>query len=281
MSNLTSILRAIEFIEDHLQSELCIADVAEAVSYSVFHFCRMFNVMAHHSPYDYLIRRRLSEAGRALVETDQKIIDIALDFQFNNPETFSRAFRRMFGMQPRQWRTEGRLDRRMLLPRLTPEHLAYRNGPDFAMPTLEGRESVQVAGVMAQVDDDLGAIPTLWETLRSELECLGGDGAVDAYYGIICYPKRRSAGNVFYMASASVDSLLHCDSVLVTKTLPAGRYACMPHAGGPDTLSLALDYVHHTWLPRKGLSPSSSFAIERRGAPMRPGGQRTILIPVE
>ena len=281
MSSLTPILRAIEFIEDHLRDELRVADVAEAALYSVFHFCRMFNVITHHSPYDYLMRRRLSEAGRALIETDQKVIDIALDFQFNSPETFSRAFRRMFDMQPRQWRMERRLDRRMMLPPLTAEHLAYRNQPEFVRPTLEEREQVQVAGLMTQIGNDFVAVPPLWETLQGELAGRAGDStATDGYYGVICYPESWSIGHLFYMASVATDAPRHAHSALVSKTLPAGRYARMTHAGGHETLHLALDYVYHTWLANKGLHPSSPFVIESYGTHVDLADQRTILIPV-
>jgi AraC family transcriptional regulator len=100
---ITSIFNAIEFVETNLTEEMTIADMADAVFYSLYHFCRMFNGIVHHTPYDYLMRRRLSKSARELIETDKKIIEIAFDYQFNSPETYARAFKRMFDMQPSQW----------------------------------------------------------------------------------------------------------------------------------------------------------------------------------
>jgi AraC family transcriptional regulator len=278
MFSLTPILRAIDFIEYHLREDVRIADVAEAALYSVFHFCRMFNATAHHSPYDYLMRRRLSEAGRELVETDQKIIDVALNFHFNSPKTFSRAFRRMFDRSPRQWRVEGRLDRRQLMSRLTADHLAHRNAPEFVRPGVEEQEQLQVAGLMTQVDDEFAAVPPLWETLRGEIgEAVGAA----SYFGIICYPEGAMTLNLFYMAAVEVDTPHDLGSALAVKTIPTGRYARMSHAGGFDDLHLALDYVYNTWLPRIGMQSSFPLAVECYGSDIRHDGQRTLLVPIK
>ena len=65
------IFQAIEFIESHLQEDITVAQIADAAGYSLFHFMRKFNQMVHHTPYDYLIRRRLTEAAKALIHSDQ------------------------------------------------------------------------------------------------------------------------------------------------------------------------------------------------------------------
>jgi AraC family transcriptional regulator len=130
MSNIPAMIQAVEFIEDNLTEDIAVADVADAVSYSLYHFCRMFNSVIHHTPYDYLMRRRLSESARELVETNKKIIEIAFDYQFNSPETYSRAFKRMFSVQPYQWRKRESIDRRSLMSRLTAEHIQHMNKGD-------------------------------------------------------------------------------------------------------------------------------------------------------
>ena len=90
MPDLAVICRALEFVEENLKDEISVGDMASAVGYSLYHFCRTFNEATHQTPYSYLMRRRLTEAARVLLSTDDKIIDVALDYQFGNPETFSR-----------------------------------------------------------------------------------------------------------------------------------------------------------------------------------------------
>jgi AraC family transcriptional regulator len=59
-----TMIEALDDIEQHLTAEIQVADIAAAVSYSLYHFCRIFGQVVHHNPYDYLMRRRLSEAAR-------------------------------------------------------------------------------------------------------------------------------------------------------------------------------------------------------------------------
>ena len=77
MADAAVIARAIDYIEAHLQEDISVADMAASVSYSLFHFCRMFNEATHQTPYDYMIRRRLTEAARALLERSGSYRDTA------------------------------------------------------------------------------------------------------------------------------------------------------------------------------------------------------------
>ncbi len=106
-SGLENIAASLGHIEKNLTSHCSVADMAEAANYSLFHFSRLFNKYVQLSPYDYLIRRRLSRAAEMLINSTVNIIDIALEFQFNTPEGFSRAFRRMFGINPSRYRSHG------------------------------------------------------------------------------------------------------------------------------------------------------------------------------
>ena len=145
--NLEPIIKAIDFIEAHLKAPLMVADIAEAVGYSVYHFCRTFNLAVHHTPYDYLMRRRLSESARELVGSDRKIIDVAYEYRFNNHETYSRAFRRMFDTQPSQVKKAGRIEPRVLMPRLTIAHIHHIHQGEYLKPLWEHWEHTQVTGI--------------------------------------------------------------------------------------------------------------------------------------
>ncbi len=169
--NLLSIANAIEFIEAHLQEETSVAEMADAVCYSLFHFCRMFNAITQHTPYDYLMRRRLSNAAQVLLATDRKIIEIGFDYQFNSPETFARAFKRMFGMNPNEWRKRGAIPPRTLMPRLTLAHLRQRTHPAFALPGVEEWPMRYFAGLMTWVSaNDATAFARLQGCLRDKFK---------------------------------------------------------------------------------------------------------------
>jgi len=136
-ARMRSVHAALTFIEDHLHEDITVGDIASAAGYSLYHFIRTFNQVVQHSPYDFLMRRRLSEAAQELIDTDRRILDIAVDYSFGSHETFSRAFKRMFDLSPSQWRDGFPDHAHVLLPRLTEEYLAHINHTDFVRPVLK------------------------------------------------------------------------------------------------------------------------------------------------
>jgi AraC family transcriptional regulator len=276
--------KAVDFIEANLKADIAVADIADAVSYSLYHFCRMFNGITHHTPYDYLMRRRLSESARELAETDKKIVDVAFDYRFNSPETFSRAFKRVFNVQPYLWRKQGSLDRRVLMSRLTAAHIQHINKGDYLNPALEERGAFQVAGVMALVKDNPEVIPQLWDMLAQEVAEIREIGTRGRWYGIAWYPRGWQERGYLYLAAVEVEPQAVVGSALVVKRMPPYKYARFIHKGPYRDLGLTLDYVYQTWLPKSGKRLAGSFEIEDYGHELgNPGGEASetgIYIPI-
>jgi AraC family transcriptional regulator len=271
MSNITSIFEAVESVEKNLKEEITIADIADAVYYSLYHFCRTFNAVIHHTPYDYLMRRRLSESARELVETNKKIIDIAMDYRFNSPETYSRAFKRMLGMQPNQWRKQGKLDKRLLMSRLTLDHIKHRNKGDFLKPVSIKKDAFQVAGIMTLANNDPTVISHLWELLGQVLaESKNTTKAKPGnYYGISWYPKDWQQHGFLYLAANEMQSQEAVNPALVVKTIPSLTYARFIHKGPGKDIKLTLDYIYQTWLPKSGKNLCYPLEIEHYGGNLR------------
>ena len=140
---LGAIHSALDFIETNLREEISVGEIAESAGYSLYHFIRTFNQVVGHSPYDFLIRRRLTEASHELLTSERRILDIALDYCFNSHETFSRAFKRMFDTQPSQWSIKYPEHKGVLLPVLSKEYLAHINHQDFLRPKMISGESAR------------------------------------------------------------------------------------------------------------------------------------------
>ena len=285
MPNITLVSKAVDYIEDNLREAITVADMADAVSYSLYHFCRTFNQATHHTPYDYLMRRRLSEAARELVRTDRKIIEIALDYQFNSPETFSRAFKRVFEMQPSQLRKQGGIDGRRLMPRLTFAHIRHISKGAYLKPVLEEKDAFRVTGVMTLVKHDQTVIRELWDLLARELESSENVVEPGSYYGIACYPRDWENHGFLYMVAIEIPALDIVSAVLVVKTIPALKYARFVHKGPTRDLPLTLDYVYHTWLPKSGQSLSYPLVVEHYGRDFwncdSDDSEREILVPID
>ncbi|MBN1876689.1 MAG: AraC family transcriptional regulator [Anaerolineae bacterium] len=280
MPDISVIVQALDFVETHLCQPVSVAEMAEAVSYSLYYFCRIFHQMTYHTPYDYLMRRRIAEAARALLQSDRKIIDIAFDYQFNNPETFSRAFKRVIGVLPTQWRKQGKAALWQLMPRLTGAHLVHleRNAPWY--PVIKILPAVTLVGIMTLIPD-VAAMDKLknaaWNWLCQELAaagimCSASAGVAGNFYGLTyyapgapvdseCTPVAGVVSN-FYMAAVSSDSTLAGDHALVVKQLPALSCVCFRHRGPARDLKLTLDYIYYTWMPQSEHVPAHPWYLE-------------------
>jgi len=98
---------AIGYIEDKLDGELDYNEAAKKACCSLFHFQRVFMVVVGFTPAEYVRKRRLTLAARELTSTDLKVIDIALKYGYDSPDSFARAFRSVHSITPQAARAPG------------------------------------------------------------------------------------------------------------------------------------------------------------------------------
>lgn len=105
MNYRVNIEKCIDFIEEHIKENINIEEVAAQSGYSLYHFCRVFNLYKGISIMEYIRGRRLSLAAIELFK-GRKITEIALDYGFETPSGFTKAFRKSFGYSPTQYMTK-------------------------------------------------------------------------------------------------------------------------------------------------------------------------------
>jgi AraC family transcriptional regulator len=98
---------AIDYIETHLVDEIDYRTAAEKACCSVFHFQRMFMVIIGVTPSEYARRRRLTLAAREITSGGAKVIDLAVKYGYDSPDSFTRAFRNVHGITPQAARASG------------------------------------------------------------------------------------------------------------------------------------------------------------------------------
>ncbi|MEM9265284.1 MAG: AraC family transcriptional regulator [Cyanobacteria bacterium P01_F01_bin.13] len=98
------LLQVLDYIDAHLGNEITLADLAELVDISQFHFGRLFKQSLGLSPYQYLLQQRVEQAKTLLQQTDKPIIEIAFDCGFNSQSHLGRKFRQLTDMTPKAYR---------------------------------------------------------------------------------------------------------------------------------------------------------------------------------
>ncbi|MHC1723835.1 MAG: helix-turn-helix domain-containing protein [Aminipila sp.] len=104
MSNLRNVIKAIKYIERHLNEKLDLDVVADAVHYSKYHLHRIFTHTVGLTIHEYVQRRRLTEAAKLLVFSKKPIIDIALLAGYESQQAFTSIFKAMYKQSPNQFR---------------------------------------------------------------------------------------------------------------------------------------------------------------------------------
>ncbi|MDD3242706.1 MAG: AraC family transcriptional regulator [Eubacteriales bacterium] len=100
---LLAVRRMQDCIEAHLHRPLTMKMLADAAGYSPWHAARIFREATGEAPFTYLRALRLSRAALTLRDEKTRVLDVALDFEFDSHEGFTRAFSRQFGLSPRAY----------------------------------------------------------------------------------------------------------------------------------------------------------------------------------
>lgn len=98
---------AIDYIENHLTEKVDYDIVAAQSFSSSYHFQRVFSILCGFTIGEYIRNRRLSLAGTELATGKAKVIDIALKYGYESPDSFAKAFKQFHGILPSQARNNG------------------------------------------------------------------------------------------------------------------------------------------------------------------------------
>lgn len=100
MDCIQSIQKAVEYMEEHISEPINYEDVARQVYMSNYHFHRIFSMIVGMTANEYIRNRKLSMAGQEIIMSDVKVIDIAMKYGYESPESFTKAFSRFHGVTP-------------------------------------------------------------------------------------------------------------------------------------------------------------------------------------
>lgn len=104
MSYFELVTDTLQYIEENLRYNPTPRTIADHAWISQYHFHRIFRAVTGKSIKQYINLRRLSEAARYLLNENASVLETALEFSFNSPEAFTRAFKKNFGIPPAQFK---------------------------------------------------------------------------------------------------------------------------------------------------------------------------------
>ncbi|HVI52215.1 MAG TPA: AraC family transcriptional regulator [Candidatus Sulfotelmatobacter sp.] len=241
--------RVLDYIERHLDEELSVERLSRVAHFSKFHFHRQFAKFCGVSVSRYIQLIRLKTASQQLVRQRQrKIIDIALEAGFENPESFSRAFKQVFGQTPSAFRRCPDWDhwgRQFCFS--TPERVDHMDVRIITTPTFKVAVLEHRASPARLTDSVLRFIE--WRKNSGLSPVLASKTFGVAYDDPeACEPEAFRfdiCGTVAAVVPPNPQGV-------ITKEIPGGRCAVVRHLGSTDRIGESVHYLFRHWLPNSG-----------------------------
>ena len=98
-----AVRRMQDYINDHISEEITIGDLAKAASFSPWYARRIFIKYLDMTPAVYIRRLKLSRSALKLRDESCQILDVAMDMGYGSVDGYQRAFRREFGINPKEY----------------------------------------------------------------------------------------------------------------------------------------------------------------------------------
>jgi len=95
--------KIVQYIDAHIKEDINIAEIADTIGYSANHIYKIFKVYSPYPIMDYIRRKKLYFAASEMY-SGQKLYDIALDYGYETPAGFYKAFKSIFGCSPREYK---------------------------------------------------------------------------------------------------------------------------------------------------------------------------------
>lgn len=238
-----------DYIETHLDEPLNVDQLSELAHFSKFHFHRQFAACTGINVARYIQLLRLKRASYQLVFAAQRrITDIALEAGFENPESFTRAFKKAFGQTPSQFR------RQPAWHSWSDRYRFQKRERNLNMEVeVVDFETTQVAvvehrGDPARVNESAQRFVE-WRKVTGLSPVASSDTFGIAYDD----PNTTEPEQFRFDIGGEVETIVPANSQgVINKVIPGGRCARLRHLGSHERLGESAYYLYRDWLPQSG-----------------------------
>ena len=251
------------YIDGHLKDPLSAESLAAMAGFSPYYFCRLFSLYMDMPVMEYVRHRRLAYAAKEICE-GKRILDAAMDYGFESHNGFTKAFRKVYGYSPDEYR------RRVSPHRpIAPNPLREHKGGFSVRPEvrIEQRHGFYVAGMVLQTSDTVSSIaqqPALWNRMwlaeqDNKIYAMARPRQHGEYYFSV--PTENHLFRL--MTGVKVEEPGAVDDGLWVDRVPGGLYGVFSTPPTEGDLAQAVvdtwHYIFEVWLP------NSEYALNPQG----------------
>jgi len=163
---------SIDLMEEKLTEELNTRAIAGKAALSPFYYQRIFSALCNMTVGEYIRARRMTLAAQELARTDAKVIDVALKYGYDSPDSFAKAFQRFHGITPSQAKEPGAPLRSM-----APLHIKITlEGGNMLDYKIVEKAPFTVVGIKKRFDAETSyrEVPAFWDEWMKDMKGLKG-----------------------------------------------------------------------------------------------------------
>lgn len=273
----------VNYIEDHLNEEICIAALAEKAGLSQFYYQRLFHRLVKKPVGEYIKLRRMAKAADILLDKKQRILDIALELGFATHEHFSRTFKNTYGMTPNEYRKNPQTLNRTTKPELLLNYVLIDEG----VPLITNGIVIEINrkhfdldaayigftkklpleyGTGLGSDPGVDVLSNLWDEVHAYKKQVQKTVVSSEEIGVVLPCSEKGFYNYFAGIHVNANNCEMQDK-FVQWTQPQGEYiVCSFEAENfdflvTDALYKAQQYIFSAWLPNHKLQ-TEAFCLE-------------------
>lgn len=266
------IQRVVDEIEVRLEENLKVSDLAQLANFSDFHFHRVFQSIVGLPVMEYVRKRRLVQAAFSVATTNEKLLDIALNCGFGTQETFIRAFRKMYGMTPGEYRKRGAHPpayAKVNVLQRRPNPYLGGNQMNYDIITKPGFDvigySIRTRNADGQNNRD---IPAFWQRYLQENmgKQLHGQAVSNVEFGI-CDDFDMDAGEFSYIIGVEAREGAEVPEGAISRHYPEQTYAVFTTPKvSPDrfveSIQSTWTAIFSEWFPQSGYEHAAAAEFE-------------------
>ena len=234
---------SIQYIEENITEDISVEEIADAVNVSPFYFQKGFAMLCGFTVSEYIRNRRLALAGSELLSTNTKVIDIALKYGYDSPDSFTKAFTRFHGVTPVAVRRDS-----VMLKSFAPLKIKFSLEGGYIMDyKIENKEAFTVMANARTFgyEGAMQEVPKLW----AEHFASGKGQFICGTYGINI-DEKMGKESFEYLIADPCDESAEIPEGLVMRTIPAFTWAVFPCTGPmPTALQEVNRLIYTEWLP--------------------------------
>ena len=252
---------ALDYVESNLDGEIDYKIAANLTCCSVSYFQRMFSFIADITLSEYIRRRRMTLAAFELQNSNIKIIDLAIKYGYESPDSFSRAFQNLQGMVPSIARNVGVSLKAYL--RIT-FHISIKGDVEMNYK-IEKKEAFKIVGIKRHYqgpNDNESVVPRFWNEMYEK-------GILEEIANLSTGTPKGVHGFIQVFGEDKVDYMIACISDeeppvgLFSQIIPKSTWAIFEVCGPVNTaMEDVWKRIFTEWLPTSNYKHAETTEIE-------------------